>query len=158
MSGRKKKVENDSNSMSQSNKTTIFDVISYLTYNKRKWNELTTEEQNLFVPYMINRFLSMDLTLCEAVNQLQQYTLNVMSKKDVYMLYYYLLPKQKYYLKYIKSNKEISDKDLQILMEYYNLSRRECEDYYLILTKDDEGMKKFEDIKENFKYSQNKIK
>jgi hypothetical protein len=137
-------------------KTSLFDIISYLTNKKKPWKELTIDEQKTFNPYMINRFLSMDLYLCDAINQLQKYTINSMDKKDVYTLYFYLLPKQSFYLKYIKSKNEIPEKDLEILVKYYKLSRRECEDYYLILNKDSEGKQRLEQIKENFAYENNK--
>ena len=153
--GRKKKIEDEDNDKKEK-KTSLFDIISYLTDKKKPWSELSIEEQKLFNVYMINRFLSMDLYLCEAINQLQQYTLNCMDKKDVYNLYFYLLPKQRFYLKYIKSKNEIPEKDLDLLMKYYKLSRRECEDYYFILNKDGEGRKKIEQIRDNFAYENKK--
>lgn len=133
-------------------KSTLFDLIAYITYKKKPWEELTIEEQKLFNVFMINRFLSMDLYLCEAINQLQQYTLNCMNKKDVYKLYFHLLPTQRFDLRYIKSKNEIPQKDLDLLKKYFKLSSRECEDYWLIFNKDEEGKKELENIKDNFVY------
>lgn len=130
---------------------TIFDIISYITFNKKKWENLTPYEQGLFNPFMINRFLSMDLSLLVAINELQHYTAK-MKPKDIYNLYYHLLPKEKYYLKYISPKKSISDKDLLILQKYFKISLRELEDYYHILMKDEKGRLFFEDLKRQFQY------
>lgn len=137
-------------------KVGIFDIISYLTYDKKPWDKLTVEEKKMFEPYMINRFLSMDLFLVEAINELQKYTLSAMDKKDVYTLYYNLLPSQKFYLKYVKPNIEIPDSDLKLLCKYYNISIREAEDYYLILNKDDIGREKLQWIKDSYIYDNSK--
>jgi len=147
---RKKKED----STPKENKPTIFTVISYLTDNKKSWNELTEEEKKLFNPFMINRFLSMDINLALVVNDLQQYTLGKMNAKDVYNLYYYLLPKQKYFLKYITGKKSVPEADLQILKNYFKISLREIEDYYTILMKDDEGKQFLKDLKRQFQYEQ----
>lgn len=133
-------------------KSSIFDFISFLTDKKKPWSELTTEEQKLFNPYMINRFLSMDLFLLEAVNELQKYTVGSMEKQDVYSLYYHFLPKQRFFLKYIKSQKEAPEKEINMLIKYFNVSRRECEEYYQILSNNEKGQELLTEIKRNFQY------
>src|SRR6201986_1771565 len=100
------------------NKPTLFSLIDKLTIKKCKWNSLILEEQKLFNPFMINRFLSMDLDLLEAINIIQRYNMKI-DKQDCWALLCQLLPSKKLYLKYIKSNKEITDKELYYLAKEY---------------------------------------
>jgi hypothetical protein len=102
---------------------TIFDLLSCLFDKKTKWNDLSDVDQKQFSPYMINRFISMDPDYIETVNYLQQYTLTGMRPKDVYNLYLDLLPKKKFWAKYIKSKSEEDSKISKRLIEF--LSQQE---------------------------------
>jgi len=148
--GRKKKEEVTSSPTEK--KTTLFDLISYLTDKKIPWEKLTEYEKKLFNPYMVNRFLSMELHFVQILNNLQQYTLTKMDKKDVYKLFFEILPKQKFFLKYVKPQIDIPEAEIKLLQKYFKLGTRELEDYYFILMKDDEGKEFFKSIKEQFKY------
>ena len=87
---------------------TIFDFIKNLTIEKVPWDSYTESEKKEFNIYMINRWLSMDpdYNLIEIINELQHLTIGLLEPKEVYKLYYYLLPKQQYWLKFIKGKKE----------------------------------------------------
>ena len=97
---------------------TIFDLLSCLFEHKTKWDDLSELDQKQFSPYMINRFISMDPNYIETVNYLQQYTLNGMRPKEVYNLYLNLLPKKKFWSKYIKSKNEGDSKISTKLIEF----------------------------------------
>lgn len=97
---------------------TIFDLLGCLFENKTKWDDLSEIDRKQFSPYMINRFISMDPNYVETVNYLQQYTMNGMRPKDVYNLYYDLLPKKKFWAKYIKSKAEGDEKISRNLIEF----------------------------------------
>jgi hypothetical protein len=84
---------------------TIFDQLANLTHKKVAWNELSEMDQKSFSPYIINRWLSMNPDYIELVDMLQQYTIGLLDKKQVYQLYYELLPKVKTFSKYIKGKK-----------------------------------------------------
>ena len=146
---KKKKLEKEIPEEPKEKKPGIFDLISYLTDQKKPWDQLTLEEQKLFNPYMINRFFSMELGLIEAINDLQKYTL-IIDKKEVYNLYLALLPQQRFYLKYIKATKEIPERDVNILIRHFSVSRSEAEEYYLTLTKTEEGEETLDEIKQNY--------
>ena len=66
---------------------TIFEHLAYLTNRKKDWNSLSEQDQKSFVPYLINRWLSMNPDLIEVVDVFQQYTIGPLSKKHVYQLY-----------------------------------------------------------------------
>jgi len=148
----KKKKKDDESSEPKEKKTGLFDLLSYITEQKKPWNDLTIEEQKAFSPYIINRFLSMDLFLCEAINDLQKYTL-LIDKKDCYNLYLNLLPQQRFYLKYVKSSVEIPEKDINCLKRYFNCSQFEAEDYFITLSNTEEGLNTLDLIKNNYIYS-----
>lgn len=131
---------------------TIFTIIGYLTFDKKPWDRLTDQEKKQFNPYMINRFLSMDLDLCYAVNEFQRLTLGKMEHKDIYNFYFHLIPNQRYYLKYVTGKKIASDEDIKILQNYFGISMREVEDYYNILMKDKQGQNFLKKIKHQFQY------
>lgn len=96
----------------------IFDLLSCIFEHKTKWEDLSEMDQKQFSPYMINRFISMDPVYIGTVNYLQQYTLNGMSPREVYKLYLDLLPKKKFWSKYIKSKSESDEKISTRLIEF----------------------------------------
>jgi len=148
---KKKKSTSEESPKEKKSNTSLFDLISYLTDQKKPWSELTIEEQKAFSPYMINRFLSMDLNLTEAINDLQKYTL-IIEKKEAYNLLFNLLPPQRFFLKYIKAEKELPDKEVNLIIKYFSVSKYEAEDYYITLSMTEEGKQIIEDIKQNYIY------
>lgn len=96
----------------------IFDFLNCLFQSKTKWNDLSESDKKAFSPYMINRFISMHPDFVGVVNYLQQYTISGMQPKEVYKLYLDLLPRQKFFAKYIKSKKEENDKIPSNLIEF----------------------------------------
>lgn len=129
----------------------IIDFIKFLTTDKKKWEELSIQDQKAFQPYIVNRWLSMDLYLCEAINELQQYTIG-MDKDVVWRLLYEVLPKQRVQINYIKAKKENSftENELDCFKKYFFVSERECEEYLDFLKKYPEGNLEIERICNNF--------
>ena len=84
---------------------TIFDHLAGITHKKTKWDDLTEADQKSFSPYLINRWLSMAPELIEIVDMFQHYTIGPLTKEHVYKLYYDILPKGKFFNKYIKGKK-----------------------------------------------------
>ena len=113
---------------------TIFDHLANITWKKKPWSELTELDQKSFSPYLINRWLSMNMDYIEIVDALQQYTIGPLSKKHVYQLYLDFLPKQKSFNKYIKGKKMNKyNKDLiNIIGEHYQIPKTEAEEYITI--------------------------
>jgi hypothetical protein len=115
-------------------KTNFFDVLKYITYDKKPWNSLTQEEQDLFNPYLCHRFLSMNSEYIEFVNLIQ--TIPYTEKEKIYNLYLYMIPRKNMFLKYIKSSKpKKEEKLLRYIASYYECSLGEAEEYTSILGK-----------------------
>jgi len=114
---------------------TIFDHLSHITEKKTPWDKLSEADQKSFSPYLINRWLSMNMDLIEIVDMFQQYTIGELDRKHVYQLYQELLPKRKMYNKYIKAkdsdkyNKEL----LEFVAKHYEISVREATEYVAML-------------------------
>lgn len=118
---------------------TLFDHLSGIREKKVKWESLSEMDKKSFTPFMINRWLSMNLELLPIVNELQKYTIGTMPSKEVYKLYLDYLPKLKTYDKYIKGKKDGKHNKvvLEYLSQWYGVSQREVVDYLEILSKDD---------------------
>tara|TARA_R110001592_G_scaffold40088_4_gene131828 strand:+ start:21682 stop:22122 length:441 start_codon:yes stop_codon:yes gene_type:complete len=110
---------------------TIFDHLANITFKKTDWNTLSELDQKSFSPYLINRWLSMNIDLIEIVDMFQQYTIGPLSKKHVYQLYCDVLPKQKMYSKYIKGkkSKDYNNDLLGLLTQHYQISKRDAKTY-----------------------------
>jgi len=118
---------------------TIFQHLSGIKEKKESWTSLSDMDKKSFSPFIINRWLSMNLDLLPIVNILQKYTIGFLSARDVYKVYLDFLPKKKIFDKYIKGSKSSKyNKDvLEYLSKWYGVSQREVTDYLEILSKDD---------------------
>ena len=130
----------------------FFDVLNYVTFEKKSWNDLTQEEIDSINPYLLNRYLSMNPDYLELVNYTQ--IIPHTEKEKYYRIYSNLIPKKKQWLKYIKSsNKNESKELLEYLSKYFECSIREVKDYLKILDK-----KQIQEILEGFGLDDKEIK
>jgi hypothetical protein len=118
---------------------TIFQHLSGIKEKKESWASLSDMDKKSFSPFIINRWLSMNLDLLPIVNILQKYTIGFLSARDVYKVYLDFLPKKKTFDKYIKGSKssKYNKEVLEYLSKWYGVSQREVTDYLEILSKDD---------------------
>ena len=117
---------------------TIFDHLAGITFKKTKWESLNEADRKSFSPYIINRWLSMSPQLIEIVDMFQHYTIGPLTKEDVYKLYYDILPKGKFFNKYIKGKKsnKYNTELVNFIASHYQIAKREAEDYIDLLDKD----------------------
>ena len=117
---------------------TIFDHLANITWKKTPWSKLDEASQKTFSPYLINRWLSMNMDYIEIVDMFQQYTIGPLSKKHVYQLYFDFLPKQKSFNKYIKGKKQDKyNKELvKLIADHFQTARSEAEEYIGLLEKE----------------------
>jgi len=84
--------------------------------------------------WMINRFLSMDDRFAPYIDDFAKYTNTL--KERYYLLLYRLIPQgNPPRNRYIKQNKEFSDKVIERYQTFFNVSRKETIEYLRILLK-----------------------
>jgi len=134
--------------MKEHKSKTLFDHIKNITsvQNPNYWETLEEGDKKTWSNFMIHRFLSMNSEWIEVLSEIQPYT-QTLEPKYLYLLLIGLLPKGKYYLKYIKGKK--TDKYESFLIELvkqdFQCSLRQAEEYIEILYASREG-------RENIKY------
>ena len=113
-----------------------FDHLKNLHTKKRTWDDFNDEEKKSFNVFIINKALSMNPNYLGIVNMVQNFTgLNqILSQKEVFNLYYSLLPNKFRFYKWIKGEKTKKDKKkAEYLAMYFKVSTREAYDYLQIL-------------------------
>ena len=117
---------------------TIFQHLSGIKEKKQSWESLSEMDKKSFSPFIINRWLSMNMDLLPVINELQQYTIGTLKPKDVYKLYLDFLPKKKTFDKYIKGKKadKYNKEMLGYLSQWYGVSQSEVKQYLEILSND----------------------
>jgi len=118
---------------------TIFQHLSGIKEKKESWESLSEMDKKSFTPFIINRWLSMNLDLLPIINVLQKYTIGLLTPRDVYKVYLDFLPKKKTFDKYIKGKKDgkYNKELLEYLSKWYGVSQREVVDYLEILPKEE---------------------
>lgn len=126
--------------MSQTKKAkTIFEHLSGIKEKKVNWDSLSDMDKKSFSPFIINRWLSMNMHHIDLINELQKYTIGQLSPRDVYKLYLDVLPKKKTFDKYVKAKgkSKYNENVLDYLSTYFEVSKREVKDYLEMLSKDE---------------------
>ena len=115
-----------------------FDHIKNLHTKRRTWDDFNDEEKKSFNVFIINKGLSMNPNYLGIVNVVQNFTgLNqVISPKEVFNIYFNLLPNNFKFYKWIKGAKSKKDKEkAEYLAMHFKVSTREAYDYLDILDK-----------------------
>jgi len=115
---------------------TIFDHIGNITDKKFPIEKYSEKNLKSWSSYLINRWLSMNMELIEIVNEFQKYTIGILSAKETYQLYYDILPKKKFYSKYVKGKKQDKyNKHLvELFAKHYLCSETDAIEYLDILS------------------------
>ena len=118
---------------------TIIDWMNQVLVHKKHWDSFTEDEQKKFSPFIINRWLSMDIEFIEIVNYFQEYSVGTLNPREVYKWYCDVLPKGKRFNKYIKGkkHKKYDKKLVEILSNHFQCSKRIILDYLTLIDKDE---------------------
>ena len=118
---------------------TIIDWMNQLLIHKKPWDNFTEDEQKKFSPFIINRWLSMDIEFIEIVNYFQKYSVGQLKPKEVYKWYCDILPKGKRFNKYIKGKKDKKyDSELiNVLVNYLECSKLEAKENLSLISKEE---------------------
>ena len=112
-----------------------FDHIKNLHTKQRSWDDFNDEEKKSFNIFIINKALSMNPNYLDIVNMVQRYTNNMLNPKEVFNLYFNLLPNKFRFYKWIKGTKDKNKEKHQILAQHFKCSSREAKDYMELLDK-----------------------
>lgn len=101
---------------------TIFDFLNDITFDKVAWEDQT--ETKRFQSYMLNRWLSM--SYLEIVAEVQPVT-SRMEPREFYKFYSDILPKRKFFSKYVKASSVETKWDAlaEIIADKLQVSKKE---------------------------------
>ena len=126
----------------------LFDHIRMITdeQDPNYFDKLSEEDLKSWSNFMINRFLSMKPEWVELIATLLPLT-QTLEPKEMYKLYINVIPKGKYYLKYIKGKGEDKYEDflVDLIKKDFQCSEKEANEYIEVLYSIREG-------RENIKY------
>ena len=115
---------------------TPFDHLKNLHTKKRNWDEFNDEEKKNFNIFIINKALSFNPNYLNVVNLVQKYSAGQITQKEVFKIYFNLLPTKFRFYKRIKSKNEKKDKEkINNLAMYFECSTKEAKDYLTLLDK-----------------------
>jgi hypothetical protein len=117
----------------------IFDHINEIRLGKRPdyFSRLTDADKKTWSSFMVCRFLSMDQSLVEMVQDLQQYY-QLLTPERFYRVLSTYIPEGRSYNAYVKSKTEKMDASLvKILSLYFQDSEKNVEEYAHLLSVDD---------------------
>ena len=118
---------------------TIFDWVNNILVHKKHWDDFTEDEQKKFSPFIINRWLSMDMDFIEVVNIFQKYAIGTLEPREVYKWYCEVLPRGKRFNKYIKgkSYKKYDKELIDIISSHFECSKLQTKDYLELINKEE---------------------
>jgi len=112
----------------------IFDWLKAINTTKPPVESFTDKDWEVWNSYMIHRFLSMDRSHIEIVNDIQE--MLPTDKKKIYSIYKEFIPKNSKWNKYIKSKVKQPNKDLvNHIKDYFKCSSKEAKEYIYMLDK-----------------------
>jgi len=131
----------------------LFDHINAICkdQNKKYWDTLDESDKKTWSNYMVFRFLSMNPDFVPVVAQIQP-ILQEVPPKALYLALIDIIPKGRYFLKYIKpkSADKYEEWLIELVSKYYEVSKLEAEDYLKILYETRNGREKVKELCENY--------
>jgi len=111
---------------------TLFEWLNQITVTKTPPESFSEESWDTFNSYMVHRYLSMYIDYIDIVNYVQK--INPTNKKQIYSIYREMIPKQKVWLKYVKSQTpKKNDELVNYIAEYFECSLGEADHYIDII-------------------------
>jgi len=111
---------------------TLFEWLNQITVTKTPPENFSEESWDTFNSYMVHRYLSMYIDYIDIVNYVQK--INPTNKKQIYSIYREMIPKQKVWLKYVKSQTPKKNAELvDYVAEYFQCSLGEADHYIDII-------------------------
>ena len=110
----------------------IWGWLNEITLYKTPIENISEESWDKWNSYIIHRYVSMNINYIEVANYIQ--TIPYDSKQQIYQIYKEMIPKQKTFLKYIKSRTKKQPATLiEYVAKYFECGLGEAEEYIDIL-------------------------
>ncbi len=137
----------------------LFDHIKHIKniQNPNYFKNLTDLDKKSFNPFMILKGMSMNLSNIEEVSILYRY-FNIIPHPQFYQLLIGLFPIDRKYYPWIKDKKSLfSNQLLEFVAKFYEISKKEAEEYAILLSKTEKGKKELEDLCRGYGLSDKEI-
>jgi len=105
----------------------IFDILNAATVGKLDLDFNDEEVKKAYDQYMINRWLSMDESLIFLAEMLT--TSHHLTDEDHYNMVKAALPQEKFYFKYMKRKKDLTEKEKRYIAHNFEIGLKDAEDY-----------------------------
>lgn len=128
----------------------IFDILNAATIDKKDLDFNDEEVNKAYDQYMINRWLSMDESLIFLAEMLT--TTKNLTDQDHFNLIKTALPQDKFYIKYIKRKKDLTEKEKRYIADYHEIGIKDAEDYIRQMDEDD-----INDILDKYRFGKNEM-
>lgn len=139
---------------------TLFEHLKNVTeiQDPKYFDNLDEGEKRTWSNYMVQRFLSMNPDWVDLIAELQPYT-QLLEPRLLYLVYIGILPKGKYYLRYVKGKKDGKYESwlVDLIKMEYQSSIREAEDYCELLYATKPGREQIKYICEKYGIESKKI-
>lgn len=131
----------------------LFDHINAVTavQDPNYFKKISEEDKKSWSNYMIIRYLSMSYELIETIGEIQS-LIQEMEPEILYKTLIDLIPKKKYYLKWMKGKKTTDYEDFlyDIMVKEYTESREHIEEYIDILYESRSGREHIQSLCEKY--------
>lgn len=131
----------------------LFDHIKAITNEQdpKYYDNLSEEDKKTWSNFMINRFLSMNPDWIEIIATILPLT-QTLEPKDMYKLYINVIPKGRYFLKYMKgkSAEKYESFIIELIKKEYDCSEAQSIEYLDILYSNREGRENIKYISEKY--------
>lgn len=118
-------------------KYTLFDMLNIMESIKTPWNELSEEQQKLWSPYMINRFISSREEYLPFLDMISQF--NLTNEQHYTFLCNLIDGSRKHYFDYkaYKGSKDITEEDKLLIWaccREYEIGAKEAKSYLKMMS------------------------
>ena len=131
----------------------LFDHLNAITSEQdpNYFNKLSEEDLKSWSNFMVNRFLSMKPEWVELIATLLPLS-QTLSPKEMYKLYISVIPKGKYFLKYVKGKSEDKYEQfiVDLLKKEYDCSENQAIEYLEVLYSSREGREYLKYVSEKY--------
>lgn len=113
----------------------MFELIKYLTFEKKSWQSLTDSQRKEFNKFRANQILSQIPEYIEIVNQVNH---THFTDEETYNYYLLKLPVKRMYINYVKKSETKYSKELvKIIYLRFKESKKNIEFYLSLFTRED---------------------